>query len=381
MRIAIVGSGYVADMYVQTMILHPNLELAAVFDRDVDRLGRFTKFYGLRAVDSLEEILNDSSIALVFNLTNPSSHYDVSKACLEAGKHVYSEKPLAMAMVDATELVELAERRGLLLTSAPCSVLGECAQTLWKAVRGNVVGRVHAVYVEMDDGPVHRMAYRQWYSKSGTPWPAKDEFEVGCTLEHAGYVLTWLCAIFGPATNVTAFGSTTIPDKQTDEPLETNSPDFTVGCIRFSSGVVARLTCSIVAPHDHRLRVFGEEGVLGTDETWNYRSPVWIKRYYLIRRKMIVSPFKKKLRLVGRENRLVKYGSASYMDFCRGAAEMVASLEENRPCRLSPRFALHVDELSLALHEAGEAGTCRSIVSTFEPKRPVLAANAGRRRL
>ena len=338
MRIAMIGCGYVADMYVQTMVLHPELDLVAVFDRDRQRLEQFTNFYGLNAAASMDAILEDASISMVLNLTNPRSHYEVSKACLGAGKHVYSEKPLAMAVPQAVELVELAESAGLLLASAPCSVLGECAQTLWKAVRANAVGRIHAVYAEMDDGLVHRMAYRDWLSKSGAPWPAKDEFEVGCTLEHAGYVLTWLCAMFGPATNVTAFGSTTIPDKLTDEPLSVTSPDLTVGCIRFSSGVVARLTCSIVAPHDHHLQMFGEDGILGTDETWDYRSPVWVKRLHVIRRRMIVSPIKRKLPLAGKKNPFVKYGRASQMDFCRGAGEMVAALDEDRPCRLSSHF-------------------------------------------
>ena len=67
---------------------------------------------------------------MVLNLTNPRAHYEVSQAALLAGKHVYSEKPLAMTMTEATELVDARRERGLRLASAPCSVLGETAQTV-----------------------------------------------------------------------------------------------------------------------------------------------------------------------------------------------------------------------------------------------------------
>jgi len=118
----------------------------------------------------------------------------------------------------------------------------------------------------MDDGMVFRMPYRTWASAAGAPWPAKDEFEVGCTFEHAGYYLTWFPAFFGPARLVTAFSACLVPDKKTDVSLERKAADFSVACITFESGVVVRLTCSIIAPHDHTLRIIGDRGVLGTHD-------------------------------------------------------------------------------------------------------------------
>ena len=116
------------------------------------------------------------------------------------------------------------QRGGLGLASAPCSLLGETAQTVWRALRERVVGTVRLVYAEMDDGMVFRMPYRSWVSAAGVPWPAKDEFEVGCTFEHAGYYLTWFPAFFGPARTVTAFSACLAPDKQTDVPPATRGP-------------------------------------------------------------------------------------------------------------------------------------------------------------
>ena len=296
MKLAIVGCGFVADYYLATLALHPELTVDGVYDRVPERADLLSRAYGLRTYSSLNQACNDPQVEMVLNLTNPRSHFEVSKAALLAGKHVYSEKPLAMTLTEATELVELAESRGLALTAAPCSLLGETAQTVWKALRENAVGTVRVVYAEMDDGMVHCMNYRAWKSVSGIPWPYKDEFEVGCTLEHAGYYVTWLVAMFGPAESVTSFASTQVADKVPGEALSLASPDFSVACIRFRSGVVARLTCSILAPHDHALKIVGDEGVLYATEAWDYRAPVFVRRMVTLRRKTFLSPWRHRRR-------------------------------------------------------------------------------------
>jgi predicted dehydrogenase len=375
MNIAIVGCGFVADYYLATLPGHPELRLIGVTDRDPDRAARFAAFHAVPKYDSFDDLRHDDRVELVLNLTNPKSHYDVTKACLEAGKHVYSEKPLAMELDQARTLIELAEARSLGLASAPCSLLGETAQTLWKALRERQVGTVRLVYAEMDDGMVFRMAYRKWASTSGIPWPAKDEFEVGCTFEHAGYYLTWLPAFFGPARMVTAFSACLVPDKQTDMPLEHKAPDFSVACITFASGVVARLTCSIIAPHDHSLRIIGDEGVLGTPDCWYYRSPVYIQRPITIRRKTFMSPWKAGYRLVGATGGRYRYRGSQQMDFARGVAELAASIRERRPCRLSGRYSLHTNELVIAIDHALAIGAPYAVITTFDPIEPMPWAN------
>jgi predicted dehydrogenase len=228
MNLAIVGCGFVADYYLATLSLHPELRVLGVMDRVAERAERLSGFYGVPKYQTLADLLDDSRVEAVLNLTNPGNHYEVSRPALLAGKHVYSEKPLAMGIDQAKELVELAESRGLLIVSAPCSLLGETAQTLWKVLRDQALGTVRVVYAELDDGMVSRMPYRKWKSVSGVPWPYKDEFEVGCTLEHAAYYLSWLAAWFGPAVTVTSFASTRIPDKLPDDKLDVDSPDFSV---------------------------------------------------------------------------------------------------------------------------------------------------------
>ncbi|MEO0911820.1 MAG: Gfo/Idh/MocA family oxidoreductase, partial [Pseudomonadota bacterium] len=197
-KFAIIGCGFVADLYLASFQTMPEAEIVAVYDHDAARLKTFCAHWQLTAAASREALfgmLPDD--AIVLNLTNPHAHFEVSKAALEAGFHVYSEKPLAVEMEDARALHALAAERGRLLASAPCSVLSETAQTLAAAVRKGVAGTPRLVYAELDDGFIPQAPYAKWMSESGAPWPAEDEFRVGCTLEHAGYYLTWLMAMFG----------------------------------------------------------------------------------------------------------------------------------------------------------------------------------------
>lgn len=393
MRIAIVGCGYVADMYAALLAEHPQLELAGVFDRVPERARRLASTARTRDYGSLAALLDDASVALVVNLTNPRSHFEVSRACLLAGKHVYSEKPLATVWAQAVELVDLAEQRGLQIASAPCTVLGESAQTAWKALRAGAVGQPLLAYAEIDDGMVHLENLASWVSASGSPWPFQDEFEVGCTLEHAGYYATWLVAMFGPAKSVTSFASCRIRDKRTGIALDPpDTPDFTVGCLEFESGVVARLTCSIVAPHDHGLRIFGTTGTLAVRECWDFGSRVTLQR----RNKWTFRAEKRPLlaRLLGllgfvglgpRRVPLVRHPrfrsrmpGGTRIDFCRGVAELADAIAERRPCRLSARFSLHVNEIVLALQDPAGMGCPRQLVSgTFPAMQPMPWATDG----
>ncbi len=368
MRIAFVGTGFVADYYFTTLKRYPNLTLTGVWDNNPAALEFFANAYGLRRYSSYEELLGDS-VEVVVNLTNPQSHFEISRLALLAGKHVYSEKPLGMNMEEVHALVDLAEEKGLQLSGAPCSLLGESAQTLWREIRRQRVGRIRAVYANLDDGDLWQMRYEGWVSTIGIQWPWKNEFETGLTLEHAGYYVSWLPAFFGPAVNVTAMSTTLVEDKRTPQPLVANAADFSVAVIQFESGVVARVTCSMLPDHDRTLRVFGDNGVLATEDCWDYSSPVSVVRRFNIRRRRFSSP-KLPVKLAG-EKVKYDYPGAQQMDFSRGINELVSSIKEGRPNRLSARYSLHVNELVLAMHHAGPAGLTTPITSRFDPIAPM----------
>ena len=119
-RVAIVGCGFVADLYMRSFAAHPEIEVVSCYDRDEARLEAFSKYWNVTAAADLETVFTEiADTGLILNLTNPRSHYDVNKGALEAGCHVFCEKPLAMSYEDAQSLHAMARARGLQLGSAP----------------------------------------------------------------------------------------------------------------------------------------------------------------------------------------------------------------------------------------------------------------------
>jgi len=395
--VAVVGCGNVAPFYCNQFPKHPMLHLVGVMDRNSQRSSAFAAYYAVRKYGSLDDVLNDGKVQLVINLTNPRSHFAVSSACLAAGKHVYSEKPLAMSFSEGQRLIELARNNNKLIASAPCRVLGETAQTMWKALREEVIGKVRAAYAEMDNCLLCRLPYKEWINELGIPWPYKDEFAVGCTIEHAGYAVSWLTAFFGPIDTVTAFGTCQIQDLKTECDLDTLPPDLTVACLKFKSGVVARLTSSWIAPRDNSVRIFGDTGILSTANMSSPRSRVYVarykgikigskriegilqkQRYPLVKPKSSQSSVIKACRNVARSPQQIArairarfFHLRKRVDFCIGPAELASAVCEQRPCRLAPEYCLHTTEVVLAIHNALETGSNYKVQTNFAAIEPM----------
>lgn len=384
MRIAVVGCGYVVDDYLRTLPEHPELTLVGVTDLDQGRARVVASRYGVRCYPTTAALLDDPVVELVVNLTPPQSHHEVSRAALLAGKHVYSEKPLSLVAEDAQDLAALAREHGLMLSGAPCNLLGASWAAVRRLVRDGAIGRTRVVYAELDDNPVYLMHPDQWRNESGTPWPYVNEFEVGCTIEHAAYHVSALAALFGPVREVTSFASCLVPDKASVPLDPPDTPDFSVACLTFDGGVVARLTCSIVAPYDHRVRLVGDRGALTLDEVWHNRSPVRLERFTQLSlnarklRSVRHSPLLG--RLAGVEGRRHRYPvepapspdradgtpaparpwftalrgalrrrQMTSLDFLLGVADMERAAREGRDPAISPEFLLHVSEVTLAI--------------------------------
>jgi predicted dehydrogenase len=367
-RLAIVGCGYVADNYLFSSRQHPDVEIVRAFDIVPAHDARFRAAWGVETVESREAFLDGLACDMVLNLTNPGAHYEVSRACLEAGFPVYSEKPLAMRFPDAEALAALAAEKGLTLSGAPCNHLGEAAQAVRRALAQGRIGRPLLAYAEADDDLIAIAPVHLWRNLSGAPWPREDEFEVGCTLEHVGYYLTWLVFFFGPITQVTAFASLQHPGKPTGG---AEGPDFSVATLRFASGLAARVTCSVVAPRDHGLKIFGTEGELLAEDCWFYQTPVSYRRWLRVRRRLMLTPWRNRVPLDPAPV-ATKKGSAVGMDFIRGPIEAVTAAREGRPSRVATDFVVHVNEAALAIHHAvGEASGTYVMRSTCAAPAPV----------
>lgn len=369
-RVAIVGCGFVADLYMRSFAAHPDIKVVACYDHDSARCRAFATYWNLTAGDDLATlatlVANDG---LLLNLTNPRAHYEVNHAALQAGCHVFCEKPLAMTFKEAETLVTLARDRGLQLGSAPSSVLGEAAQTLALALRSGDYGEPRLIYAELDDGFIPQAPLEDWASESGAPWPFEDEFQIGCTLEHAGYYLGWLIAMFGPVTQVNAVSAQVLPDKRG---VAGAAADFSVAVLSFDTGPLVRLTCSIAAPHDHRLRVVTDTGVLSVKKAWDNAAPVKFYKRMRLRRRLLESPLGKRIRLSAKAThpKLPRKGAAA-MNFALGPAEMLEAIGAGVPSRIGGDFALHLTEVTLAIQNAGLSGGAYVPKSRCEKMEPM----------
>lgn len=367
--LAIVGCGFVADLYMRSFASFPHAQISAAFDRDEERRSAFCAHWGVKTATGLDEMLAELPAgSLILNLTNPSSHFEINKACLSAGHHVYSEKPLAVSMQDALALHDLANENRLQLASAPCSVLGQAAQTTGKALRDDVAGKPRLIYAELDDGFIPQASFVDWHSESGAPWPAEDEFRVGCTLEHAGYYLAWLISWFGPVRRVVAASAEVLPDKT---PSGQGTPDVSVASLFFEDGPMVRLTCSIVATHNHQIQIFGDKGVLGIKKAWDNEAPVRFRKRLTLRRKLIESPIGKRIKIKGDTHPKVKRWGAAAMNFALGPMEMLEAIDAGRPSRLSGDFALHLNEVTLAIQNAGDNAGAQDMTTTCSVMEPM----------
>ena len=404
MKIAYVGCGYVFDIYMRVRWAHPELEVCGIFDIDTARSNTVSRHYGFDVYPNYEALLADPAVEIVVNLTTIRSHYDTIKRALEAGKHVYSEKPLTTDLDQTRELFALAQARGLVLTGAPCNLYCDAISTMWKAVRDGAIGKPVLVYAELDDNPAHLMNLEKVQSPTGAPFPYVEEFEEGCTVEHIGYHLVWICAMFGPAASVTAFSKVLIEHKTDTLLSPADTPDFSVGCLNFANGLAARITCTWVAPRDHRLRIIGEKGEICADNAFHDQAPVHLERFskvslsarkaYTVRTQPLIGRIfgigGRRLPLVRRwkshaveaergVGRSLKHKVVSWLrrreiyaqDKLLGIAEMVRAIREGRPQPMSPDFLIHLNELTLLIQRSGPEGITTKPTTTFKPIEPL----------
>ena len=144
--VAVVGAGYWGPNLIRNLGNHPGFELRAVCDLDVDRARRAVGRYStVHVTDDLESVVDDPAIGAVAIATPPSTHLPVALACLQNGKHVLIEKPLAPSTADARKLVEEAEARDLVLMCDHTFCYTPSVQRIRELIRSGVIGDVQYV--------------------------------------------------------------------------------------------------------------------------------------------------------------------------------------------------------------------------------------------
>ena len=203
--VGIIGAGMISEFYLENLTRFPDTNVLGIADIDLDRARASAEKWKLPYAGTTEDLLANPDIEIVLNLTIPAAHASVSTATLEAGKHVWSEKPITVDRESARSLVDLARQRGLLLGIAPDTLLGRGWQTGIRAIRSGAIGT-----------PQTAVTSFQW---QGPDWfHVNPEFLFapggGPVFDMGPYYFSALVHLLGPITKVAATGRTGLPTRR-----------------------------------------------------------------------------------------------------------------------------------------------------------------------
>ena len=140
-NIGVIGCGNILETYLRSQEYFNNINFVSCADINTELAQKTAKENNLKA-QSVEELLNDKNIDIVLNITIPQAHYEVSKKILDAGKHVYSEKPMSVKFDQAKELLSISKQKNLYFGNAPDTFLGGGGQLSREIVDSNELGEI-----------------------------------------------------------------------------------------------------------------------------------------------------------------------------------------------------------------------------------------------
>jgi predicted dehydrogenase len=355
--LGIIGCGNISGAYFKVLKNFNQVRIAACADMDVARAQAKAKEFGVAKGCSVDELLADTSIDIVINLTVPQAHVPVGLQCIAAGKHVYGEKPLGLERSQGRKLLDAAKAKNLRVGSAPDTVLGGGTQTCRKLIDdgalGTVVGGTAFMLCAGHESWHPDPAF--YYLKGGGPM-----FDMG------PYYLTSLVTLLGPIKRVTGVTRVTQPERLiTSQPkagtkIPVEVPTHVAGILEFHSGAIVTLTTSFDVPSHTmpNIELWGTGGGLSVPDPNGFGG----------------TP---RLRKRGENEWRDVPLSHPYGDSGRGlgVVDMALAIAEKRPHRASGDLAFHVLDAMQALHESSASGQFVTLTSTC-PKPEAMKAGA-----
>ena len=350
-RVAIIGSGNVTHFYLTGAPMFPSIELAACADLDPARADAVSAEGGFPA-RPVDEILSDPSIDVALVLTPPAAHAPVSLAAIAAGKHVYTEKPLATSRDDARRVLAAAAEAGVRVGAAPDTFLGGGLQTARAVIDEGLIGTPLAVTAAVSHtGPEHwHPDARIFYARGGGP-----------VLDVGPYYVTALVHMLGPVAAVSAIGRGRGSERVVARgplagmTITSDVPTTVIGTLTFASGVVGSLFASFDAagsrvPH---IELHGTDGSLSLGDPNRFDGEVRFRRIGSDRWEDLPLRF------------------PSDVERGIGLADMIEAIGSGRPHRASGELAYHVLDVLSALEDATASGRTEHVVSRVDRPDPL----------
>ena len=370
MGVGIIGCGNISWAYLKLSSLFKGIEVRAVADVNMAAAEARAKEFGLKA-QTVKDLLKNKDIDIVVNLTVPAVHYKVSKQILEAGKHVYSEKPLTLSYKDALALQKYAAKKKLRVGSAPDTFLGASHQLARKAIDDGKIGKVVS-------GTCHFMGpgMEMWH-------PNPDFFfnpGGGPMLDMGPYYISNLVNLIGPVKRVAALAGTGRKERvinnqpsnpRNGEKLKVKTPTTYHALLEFANGacITVGLSWDVWAHKHQNMEIYGQTGAMFVPDPNFFGGDV-----------MVAGADQKPVALPGWDHPFGKnnWGQGnSQTDLvwanyrCAGLADMADAIMKKRLARCDISMVAHVVEVMTAVMEAGEKRKVIKLKSTCKRPAPL----------
>ena len=278
-KVAMIGCGSISGIYLTNITkVFKELELVGVCDLIPERAEKAQKEYNVPKIyPTMYDAFADPEVEVVLNLTRPYQHFDVSKAALEAGKHVYSEKPLGADFEEGKKLVALAKEKGLMLGGAPDTYLGAGIQTCRELIDNGAIGKpIGAACFMICHGHESWHPDPEFYYKRGG----------GPMMDMGPYYVTALVNLLGGIKSVTGVTKTFFPKRLiTSEPhcgeiIDVECPTHLTGMLEFDSGAIGTIITTFDVHYNSQARfeVYGTEGTMMVPDPNGFGGPIQIYR-------------------------------------------------------------------------------------------------------
>lgn len=377
-KVGIIGCGVICQTYLRNLTqIFEMIEVEAVADMFIEKAKQVAEQFNVPKAYSVDELLADKEVEIVVNLTIPIAHKEINMKALNAGKHVYCEKPLALNLEDAKETIDLANEKGLLLGCAPDTFLGAGLQTCRKIIEEGWIGT-----------PIGATA--NLVSRGHETWHPAPEFYykkgAGPMLDMGPYYITALVSLLGPIDKVSCFAKKTF-DKRiiTSQPLRGKEIEVDVlthyaGLMEFKNGVIANINVSfdVWLSNLPCIEIFGTEGTLVVPDPNMFGGPV-----KLLRGNSMVDSIEG----LDVGEAVEKIHSEAMFDFFKdmplaynktgdnmrgmGLLDMAYSIVEGREHRTNTELVYHVMEALSSFDISAKEGTTYKMTTTCEQPKPI----------
>ena len=371
-RVGLIGTGRISDIYLKNIKGFSGVEIVACGSLSMDESRAKAAEHGVPRVMAPEAIIADPNIDAVLNLTIPAAHAEISLTALEAGKHVYSEKPFVTDLDDGRRILELAATKGLKVGNAPDTFFGGRWQTLRKLLDSGIIGQPHSVSAFVPTSGVERHHPNPdfYYAKGGGP-----------LLDLGPYYLAAMVFCLGPIAQVAGLGRKRETSRMIENgprhgemmPVEVDTHSLSL--IEFESGVIGQMMVSfdVWESETPRLEIYGTNGTLCIpdpdpgDGANIFQGPVWVRTRDTARWTKRPRPKAPADWAVAENTHGLNFDARGV-----GLADLAMAVREGREPRASGTLGLHLCEVMEGMLQSPGLGRFVDIASTCA-RPPMLA--------